>query len=140
MGDVQRKRAKHVRGRRAAAAVEFAFVAPVFIVLFVGMAEVGRGIMVQHILESAAREGAREATLSDAATSTVEAAVSNYLANSSVSGTTVSVSPDPPSNAASRQPVTVTVSVPVSNMAWIGTFRFFSNSDQISATASMRRE
>jgi len=45
--------------RRGAAAVELAFVAPVLMSLLLGLWEVGRYVMMQDVLDSAAREGAR---------------------------------------------------------------------------------
>ena len=47
--------------RRGAAAVEFALVLPVLVILMVGLWEAGRIIQVQQILSNAAREGARVA-------------------------------------------------------------------------------
>jgi Flp pilus assembly protein TadG len=49
-------RAQH---RPAAAAVEFAFVAPVLLMILVGVWETGRLIQFQQVLGNAAREGAR---------------------------------------------------------------------------------
>ncbi len=45
--------------RAGAAAMEFAFVGPVFLFLVLGVVEVGRALMVQHLLTNAARAGAR---------------------------------------------------------------------------------
>ncbi|HUG68005.1 MAG TPA: TadE family protein [Pirellulaceae bacterium] len=47
------------RKQRGAAAVEFAAVAPIFVLLLFGMLEFGRMVMVQQILTNATREGAR---------------------------------------------------------------------------------
>ena len=49
--------------RRGAAAVEFAVVAPIFLLLVFGMIEYGRMVMVQQVLTNASREGARVAVL-----------------------------------------------------------------------------
>jgi Flp pilus assembly protein TadG len=48
--------------RRAVAAVEFAFLAPVLIGLLVGLWQVGRIVEVKQILDNATREGARLAS------------------------------------------------------------------------------
>src|SRR5579884_3784762 len=45
--------------RRGATAVEFALVAPVFFMFILGLIELGRGMMVQSLLENAARAGVR---------------------------------------------------------------------------------
>lgn len=50
---------RHTPARRGVAAVEMAFVAPLLFAFLVGIWEVGRVIMVDNILENAAREGAR---------------------------------------------------------------------------------
>jgi Flp pilus assembly protein TadG len=47
------------RARRGVAAVEMAMVAPLLMSLLLGLWEVGRYVMVQDVLDSAAREGAR---------------------------------------------------------------------------------
>ena len=49
--------------RKGAAAVEFAIVAPVLVALVMGMIELGRAFEMQNLLEVAAREGARFASM-----------------------------------------------------------------------------
>lgn len=49
--------------RRGAVAVEFAFVAPVLLALVMGVVEVNRMFEAQNLLETAAREGARFASM-----------------------------------------------------------------------------
>lgn len=49
------------KDRRGAVTVEFAFVAPVFVTLFVGMTQIGFLMQVQNQFSVAAREGARSA-------------------------------------------------------------------------------
>lgn len=49
--------------RRGAVAVEFAFVAPVLLALVMGVVEVNRMYEAQNLLETAAREGARFASM-----------------------------------------------------------------------------
>ena len=50
---------RFVRERKGVAAVEFALVVPVVILLIAGSIELGRAVMVQHILEETARTGCR---------------------------------------------------------------------------------
>ena len=45
------------------AATEFALIAPLFLVLMLGLMEVGRAVFYYNIISNAAREGAREAIL-----------------------------------------------------------------------------
>ncbi|HVC92601.1 MAG TPA: TadE/TadG family type IV pilus assembly protein [Pirellulales bacterium] len=126
--------------RRGAALVEFAVVVPVFLVFIVGMIEMGRAIMVQQLITNASREGARVAGYeSTTQTSTVTSAVSAYLGNVNITGTTTTVSPDPPSGALDGQQVSVTVSVPYSQVSWVPS-PFFLKGRTLQATSVMRRE
>src|SRR5262245_34144093 len=104
-------------GRRGAAAVEFAFIAPLLLLLILGIIEVGRMMMVQQIVTNAAREGCRKAVLAGATESQVQTTIDNYLTGSGISGQTITVS-----TLSSAQPgdsVTVTVSVPYDNVTWL---------------------
>jgi Flp pilus assembly protein TadG len=56
--------------RRAAAAVEFAFLAPVVFGLLLGLWQVGRIIEVKQLMDNAAREGARLAAQAQIVTTT----------------------------------------------------------------------
>jgi len=125
--------------RRGAAAVEFAIIAPVFFLLVFGMIEFGRMIMVQQIITNASREGARIAVLDGATTNGVTTQVTNYLDGAGVRGATVSVDPDPPTDAGWGEPVTVEVTIPFSNVSWLPVPMFVGDMD-LSSTASMRRE
>lgn len=127
------------RNRRGAAVVEFAFVAPVFFLFVFGMIEYGRMVMVQQVLTNASREGARIGVLDGSTTSDVTSAVNTYLSNSSITGSTVTVSPSPPSSAGYGQPVTVTVSVPFDQVSWLPTPMFLGGKTLTSSTV-MRRE
>lgn len=125
--------------RRGVAAVEFALVVPLFVLLVFGMIEVGRVVMVHQVLTNAAREGARAAILEGSTTSRVETVIGNYLTGASISGGTVTVSPSP-STADARDPITVTVSVPVINVSWVGSSQYFPASSNFSATSTMLKE
>ena len=127
------------RNRRAAAAVEFAVVAPLFFLLVFGKIEYGRMVMVQQILTNASREGARRAVLDGATTSNVTDTVASYLASGSITGATITVSPNPPSNAKYGDPVTVTVSVPFNQVSWLPSPMFLGGKT-LTATTVMRRE
>jgi Flp pilus assembly protein TadG len=129
------------RNRRGAAAVEFAFVAPVFILLVFGMIEFGRAIMVQQILTNAAREGARVAIL-DSATPTasvVSGKVTTYLQSAGITGATVTINPTEPTTAAYGQPVTVTVTIPFTSVSWTPS-PWFLKTKVMTARSIMRRE
>jgi Flp pilus assembly protein TadG len=71
------KRIQSLR-ERGAAAVEFALVLPLLVLLVVGIAEFGRAYNLQTTLSAAAREGARTMALEDDPTK-ANAAVATYL-------------------------------------------------------------
>jgi Flp pilus assembly protein TadG len=67
-------------GRKGVAAVEFAFVAPLFFLLVLGLVEMGRMIMIRQSLTNAAREGCRMAVVGTTTNgSDVDSAVRDYL-------------------------------------------------------------
>jgi Flp pilus assembly protein TadG len=125
--------------RRGAAVVEFAVVAPLFIMLVFGMIEYGRMVMVQQLIVNAAREGARLGVLDGATTAAVTSAVTGYLSNASISGATVTVSPSPPSSAGYGAPVSVTVSIPFSQVSWLPSPMYLGGKT-LTTTTVMRRE
>ena len=125
--------------RRGIAAVEFALVVPFFILLVFGIIEIGRAIMVNQILTNAAREGARQAILEGSSASEVETLVAAYLSGSSISGSKVTISPTP-DTAQWRDPITVSVSVPINSVAWMATSTFFPASAVFSASSTMLKD
>jgi Flp pilus assembly protein TadG len=71
---------RRLRGERGASAVEFAFVAPLLILLALGIVEFGRAFQVQGTLSAAAREGVRMMALQNSqatARSTAESVASS---------------------------------------------------------------
>lgn len=126
------------RLRRAAAAVEFAIVAPLLVMLVLGMIEFGRMLMVQQILTNAAREGARKAVLPGATDSMVETTIDDYLGNADISGFSRSISPSTTS-AAGGTSIEVTVSVPYSDVTWVPVASFLGDKT-LTAKCTMRKE
>jgi len=119
--------------------VEFAIVAPIFIMLLFGIIEYGRMVMVQQVITNASREGARRAVLDGATTGEVETIVDEYMMSSAVNGATITVSPDPPNSAGSGEPVSVTVFVPFTEVSWLPAPMFLGNTE-LQARTVMRRE
>ena len=124
--------------QRGVAAVEFAIVAPVFFILLMGMMEMGRALMVQQVLTNASREAARTAIVGTASGSSVTTAAVTYATNAKVNGVTAVVSPDP-ATAAPGSTVTVTVSVPYSNVTWVPLPKYLKTAT-LSAQTAMRKE
>ncbi|HZZ71916.1 MAG TPA: TadE/TadG family type IV pilus assembly protein [Pirellulales bacterium] len=132
------------RIRRGAAAVEFALVAPIFILLVFGMIEYGRMVMVQQILTNAVREAARKSVLDGADAATIKSEMISYLNGANVSNVNtgmVTINPSDPNSAANGTPITVTVAVPYANVSWLPSSMFSSaKAKTLTATAVMRRE
>jgi Flp pilus assembly protein TadG len=125
--------------RRGTAVVEFAIVAPLFFLLVFGMIEYGRMVMVQQIITNASREGARQAVLDGTTSSEVKTTVDTFLTNVSVAGATVTITPDPLSDADFGDPVTVRVSIDFDQVSWLPSPMFLGETN-LSATTVMRRE
>ncbi|HEX5444462.1 MAG TPA: TadE family protein [Pirellulales bacterium] len=134
-----RRRRRPARSRRGVAAVEFALVAPLFLILLLGVIEYGRMLVVQQVVNEAAREGVRAAVCAGAQTSDVLAAANDRLTASSISGAAVTVSPSPPGSAANGDPVSVTVEVPFSAVSWLHSSAAL-DATTLSATCTMRSE
>lgn len=128
--------------RRAAAAVEFAFVMPVFMSMVLGMVEVGRGVMVMQTLTYAAREGCRTAVLDGSTASIVTAKVDAAMDGSAINlpPATVTITPTNPSSAKYDEPVTVAVQVRYSDVSWVPMAQYFQPNAMLKASITMRRE
>lgn len=128
----ERKRPAGIAGRlrseSGASALEFALVAPILIVLVMGIIEFGFMFQAQLALTHAAREGARMASVGkfDAA----EVANRAYPV-----AAMIATSPAPPSAAVGGQPITVTLTY---QYAW--QVLPFPGSVALEGTATMRRE
>lgn len=108
--------------RQGAAAVEFAVILPLIVLLILGAIEMGQAIMVQQTLIAASRAGARVyAVRQETTAQDVRDIVDVAMANANISG--YSVDPDPPFSQAKDighlEPVTISVSVPFSQIAWL---------------------
>jgi Flp pilus assembly protein TadG len=128
--------------RRGATAVEFAIVAPVAFMLILGLIEFGRGLMVQHLLNNAARQGARVATIEGKATSDVTTAVTNALQGQPTNGITTTVmvagTVADANTANAGDEIIVSVSLPVSTFTWIPFSEYLTGN--LTGVYSLRRE
>ena len=127
------------RARLGAAVVEFAFVAPLLIMLTFGMIELGRVVMVKQLLINASREGARLAILPASTAEEVIDHVETELSNSAINGVSVTLTPPSLASAPAGSAVTVAVSINASSVSWIPK-PLFIFSQTIDATTTMRRE
>ena len=72
---ISKRNTRTNRDRRGAAAVEFAFIAPLFFLLLAGIIEFGQAFRIEHMLSNATRRGVRSAIIEGATTSDVETTV-----------------------------------------------------------------
>lgn len=110
---------------RGMSSVEFAFVAPVMVLLVLGIFEIGRACMVTELLTEAARRACRQGVIEGTDSTTIQDTATNYLTSVGISGESASVyvndalagSSDVGSMPAYTE-ITVVVSVPIANVAW----------------------
>jgi len=76
---------KRLGSRLGAATVEFAFLAPLLLVVVLGIWELGRMVEVQQIISNAAREGGRQASTGNLTNEQVKAVVRNYMTQAGLS-------------------------------------------------------
>jgi Flp pilus assembly protein TadG len=118
-----------------------AMVAPVLITLLLGMIETARLGMVSQLLTTAAREGCRVAVLDGMTQTDVQDRIDAVLSGSGISVGTVtptSTSGDW-TTATSGEPITVSLSVPYSQVSWLKATAFFPDVT-IEASATMSSE
>jgi Flp pilus assembly protein TadG len=132
------------RGRRGAAAVEFAFVAPLLFMVILGIIEFGRGMMVAELLNSAARNGSRVGALTGSDNTAISTAVTNALSGTGISGAscTIRVNGNSAANAATAvtgDAISVTVTVPYNSVSWLPVNQYLGGRT-LGSTVVMRRE
>jgi hypothetical protein len=103
--------------RTAAAAVEFAIVAPIFFVLLIGSLEFGRLNVIRHTADQAAYEAARHAMVPGATVDEARQHADHMLRIVGARGAQVDV--QPAALGPDVDEITVTVDVPLSQNGWI---------------------
>ncbi len=96
---------------RGASIVEFALVAPVLLMLLLGIVQVGIVLNQKQGLQAAAREGARTASLASSDAASITQDVLNTMEGISISSPIITITPnvDQPCAGRSGQPVTVNI-------------------------------
>jgi Flp pilus assembly protein TadG len=128
------------KDRCGAAAVEFAFVAPIFLTLVLGSVEFARMMLVKQVLENATRAGARVAIISGNTDTTVQTMVDSNMTDAGITGYSWSVSPSLSTNPGSGTSMTVTASVPCSSVSWTNLFGGYFTGKTLSASVVMTHE
>jgi hypothetical protein len=106
------------RGRRGVAVVEMAVVIPVLTLFTLGSVEIGRAMMVKHVLEEAARAGCRVAITEYSVDADVHAMVDLAMDKADITGYTTDLTPVFIEELGPFEVVTVRVSVPFSAVSW----------------------
>jgi len=119
-------------GRNGIVAVEFAVIAPFLALLFLGMTELSRGMMVLKMLSDSSRMACRTGIQRDKGNSDITTDAQNILGDNGVSANSVNVTIvviDPNGvtlsdslQAPAGSKVSVQVSVPVSAVMWSTSF------------------
>jgi Flp pilus assembly protein TadG len=122
--------------------VEFAIVASILFPMILGIVEIGRGLMVIHVLTAASCRGCRTAVVEGRTQSDVTRAVQQVLDGAGISGATTTIQVNEagvdPANAKAGDEITVIVSVPVANISWVPGIRYLKNN--LSAQYTLTRE
>ena len=109
--------------RRGAAAVEFAVVAIAFFIIILGLIEIGRAFMVQHLLLAAARQGARTGIVPPNGNTEITTAVGNVMTPAGITSDHISVTVNDgvhdANTATTGQDITVQVYVSVDSVSWL---------------------
>jgi hypothetical protein len=127
-----------VRQRKGAAAVEFAVVLPIILMLILGGCELSCAILVQASLQNAAREAAREAVLPSATLATTTQLFNDCANAGRLRNATMTATPDP-AQAPTGTLITVTANAPFGDNDWLPTPRFLDGA-VLSASVVMRKE
>lgn len=131
------------RRRRGAVAVEFAILVMLFVVIMLGILEFGRAIQVQQVITNAAREAARRAIVPGATDQQIQNVVNRYMVAAGIRGHNVVVQVNGAqtnlAGATSHDAISVSVSVPYSQVRWIAT-NWIANDANLEATVVTRRE
>jgi Flp pilus assembly protein TadG len=119
-----------------------AIIAPVIVALMMGQIESSRLGMVSQLLTTAAREGCRVAVVQGHTQTDVQDRVNAVLSGSGIPTQTVTPSCPSPytwNSAPQGTAITVSLSVPYSQVSWLGA-PFFLTDATVSASATMSSE
>ena len=110
------------KGRTGAALVEFAFVLPIILLFFCAIVELSRLMLVQHSVDTAAYEGARNAMVPGATVADAESSARRLLEAARLTGAVIQI--EPTTIVEDTPMVSVHIEVPIAQNAWITPFWF----------------
>jgi Flp pilus assembly protein TadG len=128
---------QHRTPDRGAAAVEFALVVPILLLLLVGILGFGHAYHVQTVVGNAARDGVRVLSLSnadDAASQAQDVAIASALPSVELTADQVTVTPSTCDTSGGGAPETARVTITLDDFAPLGGFFRL----DITGTGSMR--
>lgn len=139
----------HVRRRSGAAALEFAIVVPLLLLIFLGLMEFSRSMTVLGIASSASRQGARAGAVTPGSYTAVVSAVNDALQPSGLAGLQTTVvrvnnivvagDADFRLRATPGATISVSVSIPYDRISWVPGSRFMAGRT-LAESAVMRKE
>lgn len=100
--------------------MELSLMLPILTTLILGSMELSRGVMVDHVLEEAARAGCRVAIMEGATVNDVNNVVAHAMSKAKLSGYSVRVQPTSLDSLGAFEPVRVTIDLPFSQVSWVG--------------------
>ncbi len=133
--------------RHGTATVEFAIVAPLFLLLLAGMIEIGQAMRVRHMIATSAFRGARSAIVDGATSSQTSQKIKTMCASTlgvKEGDVSVEISVNAESNkdvngAVQGDVINVTVSIPYNKSA-VGFYAKLFSTATLSANCSMEHE
>lgn len=128
----RRSKSRRTSQRTGAAAVEFALVAPLFLVFLFGTIEMGRLALARNVLANASREAARFAIIEGADEQDVIDLAEHFATVGSVEGVTATVTYE-------NSTASVRVSIPFNEISWLPG-AWFLRDQTLAATTTMRIE
>lgn len=127
------------RSRSGTTALEMALTLPIYTTLIFGQIEAARLGMVSSLLSNVAREACRVAIVNGRTQTDVQNRVNTLLNGTGISVGTVTPTPSTWTTDPGGSQVTVTVSVPYSQVSWLQPPLFF-GSATVTGTATMSNE
>ena len=133
---------KAIYNNKGSVIIEFAISIPILILLVLAGIEVGWALNIHYAMVDAARYSVRIAAMQNASASTVIQAAQNELIAmgvNSAANPTITLNPSDPSSVAQGSPVSVSISIPYSNVSILPT-PLFLGSATLSVDSSMSKE
>ena len=117
---MRKKRIRMRLHRDGTAVVEFAVLLPLVVLIVLGAVELGRGVMTCHILQEAAQAGCRVYSVEETTVAQTETVINEALNRAGITNPTITYVPQTKAEIdTTLEPVTVTISVPYLDVAWI---------------------